>query len=86
MIDKSTDEKECPKCKSKLEVTAKNMEEFKSITEKLSVISSCRPGDKYLLVAGLRYLGNVVGVTGDGSNDAPALKKADIGLAMNVLT
>lgn len=84
--DKSTDEKECPKCKSKLEVTAKNMEEFKAITEKLRVISSCRPGDKYLLVAGLRYLGNVVGVTGDGSNDAPALKKADIGLAMNAGT
>lgn len=84
--DKGGDEKECPKCKSKLEVTAKNMEEFKAITEKLRVISSCRPGDKYLLVAGLRYLGNVVGVTGDGSNDAPALKKADIGLAMNAGT
>jgi len=84
--DKATDEKECLKCKSKLEVTAKNMDEFKNIIEHLRVISSCRPGDKYLLVAGLKYLGNIVGVTGDGSNDAPALKKADIGLAMNTGT
>lgn len=80
---KESDEKMCPTCKTKLEVAAKNMHEFKKITENLRVISSCRPGDKYLLVAGLRYMGNIVGVTGDGSNDAPALKKADIGLAMN---
>jgi len=80
---KDSEEKICSVCKSKLEVAAKNMTEFKKITGSLKVISSCRPGDKYLLVAGLRYLGNIVGVTGDGSNDAPALKKADIGLAMN---
>lgn len=84
--NKPGEEKTCPVCKSKLEVTAKNMDEFKAIAESLRVISSCRPGDKYLLVAGLRYMGNIVGVTGDGSNDAPALKKADIGLAMNAGT
>ena len=83
---KDADDKECEVCGTKLEITAANMEEFTKIVDKLRVISSCRPGDKYLLVAGLKYLGNVVGVTGDGSNDAPALKKADIGLAMNAGT
>ena len=43
-----------------------------------------RPEDKYALVIGLKERDYVVAVTGDGTNDAPALSKASVGLAMNI--
>lgn len=61
-----------------------NKEEFKKIYKKLNVLARSRPEDKYTLVAGLKELGHVVAVTGDGTNDAPALKKADVGFAMGI--
>jgi len=62
----------------------KDMKAFKEIAEHLVVLARSRPEDKYTLVTGLKELGHVVAVTGDGTNDAPALKKADIGFAMGI--
>jgi Ca2+ transporting ATPase len=60
----------------------KNMEKFVEITKDLRVLARSRPLDKYALVFGLRHLKNVVAVTGDGTNDAPALSRADVGFSM----
>ncbi|MCO5584684.1 hypothetical protein L7F22_038615 [Adiantum nelumboides] len=51
---------------------------------KLQVMARSSPGDKLLLVKHLKREQHVVAVTGDGTNDAPALHEADIGLAMGI--
>jgi calcium-translocating P-type ATPase len=61
-----------------------NKEIFKEIAANLQVLGRSTPEDKYMLVTGLRDLGAVVAVTGDGTNDAPALKRADVGFAMGI--
>lgn len=61
-----------------------NLEAFKALHKNLRVLARSRPEDKYLLVTGLKELGDIVAVTGDGTNDAPALKKADVGFAMGI--
>jgi Ca2+ transporting ATPase len=43
-----------------------------------------RPEDKLAMVIGLMALRKVVAVTGDGTNDAPALKRSDVGFAMGI--
>lgn len=60
------------------------MENFKKVADQLCVLARSSPDDKYLIATGLKQLDNVVAMTGDGTNDAPALKKADIGFAMGI--
>ncbi|KAF9676463.1 hypothetical protein SADUNF_Sadunf08G0004600 [Salix dunnii] len=54
------------------------------IAKKITVMGRSSPNDKLLLVQALRKGGEVVAVTGDGTNDAPALHEADIGLSMGI--
>jgi Ca2+ transporting ATPase len=65
-------------------ITIENIDRFREIADELVVLARSSPQDKFLLVTGLKQLGDVVSVTGDGANDAPALKKSDVGLAMNI--
>lgn len=62
----------------------KTVEELKELVPKLQVLARSSPEDKCILVRTLKDLGETVAVTGDGTNDAPALKMADIGFAMGI--
>lgn len=64
------------------EFNEKTDEEIKKILPNLKILARALPQDKSRLVKLSKELGLVVGMTGDGVNDAPALKKADVGFSM----
>ena len=95
--NKSTNFCKCPKTYAEAELLAsnynlsiqplrndkiKNIDNFKKITSKLRIMARSKPIHKYALVLGLKELNYIVAVTGDGTNDAPALSKSDVGFSM----
>ena len=64
------------------EMAEKTDDELKEILPNLRVVARALPADKSRLVRIAQELNLVVGMTGDGVNDSPALKKADVGFAM----
>ncbi|KAL9640635.1 MAG: hypothetical protein Q9204_000624 [Flavoplaca sp. TL-2023a] len=61
-----------------------NTTQMDQIIPRLQVLARSSPDDKRILVKRLKELGETVAVTGDGTNDAPALKTADVGFSMGI--
>ncbi|CAG8488589.1 9310_t:CDS:2 [Diversispora eburnea] len=59
-------------------------QEMDDVVPKLQVLARSSPEDKRILVLKLREQGEIVAVTGDGTNDGPALKSADVGFSMGI--
>lgn len=65
------------------ELTNSNVAKAAELVEKSNGFAEVYPEDKYLIVKDFQAKGHIVGMTGDGVNDAPALKQAEVGIAVS---
>ncbi len=66
------------------ELEAMDDHQLSEAAQKYDIFARTSPEDKFRLVQALQSKQEVVGMTGDGVNDAPALKRADVGIAMGI--
>jgi magnesium-transporting ATPase (P-type) len=77
-------EGEHPQIISGMELEKMPDEDLKEALKGEVIFARVAPEQKYRVVSSLQEMGHIVAVTGDGVNDSPALKKADIGVAMGI--
>ena len=71
-------------CMSGSEIDNYSQEEFNKIVNNYRIFARVSPEHKVKIVKAFKSHGNIVSMTGDGVNDAPSLKAADIGVAMGI--
>lgn len=75
---------ENPRVVSGVELEKMDDDALKAVLRDEVIFARVAPEQKYRVVSNLQEMGEIVAVTGDGVNDSPALKKADIGVAMGI--